>query len=441
MMENLESVLIVGSGAREHAMLEALMRCDRPLCVYAYPGNAGMENDGCSIVNEAIDGWQDLAFWAVKNEIDLTIVGPEIPLVDGIVDIFQKHGLVIFGPTKKAARIEGSKVFAKELMKKYKIPTADFRIFSDQETALKHLKDHGTPIVIKVDGLAAGKGAFVCNTMKEAESALHHIFDKKAFGEAGGAQVVLEEKMEGEEASVFVLSDGISYKILPVAQDHKRVGDGDTGPNTGGMGAYSPCPLIDTSMLAKIEKEIIVPTIKAMKKEGAPFTGLLYIGIMVTKSGPKVVEFNCRFGDPETQAMFPLINCDWFEVFKACSGVGKFSLVKLTIKPGFCVAVVLASGGYPGKYEKGKVISGIADPDVTYPKNVDIYHAGTIRNEKDEFQTNGGRVLTVSACEDSLKKAIKTAYKVAEQITFEGKIMRHDIGVKGLAFLEKSKNS
>jgi phosphoribosylamine---glycine ligase len=434
-MEYIDSVLIVGSGAREHAMVKALMRCDRPLCMYAYPGNPGMENDGCTIVSEPINGWQDLAFWAVKNEIDLTIVGPELPLVDGITDIFQKHGLAIFGPSKKAAQIEGSKPFAKELMKKYKIPTAGFQVFSEHTAALHYVKEKGAPIVVKAGGLASGKGAYVCETIKQAEEALHDIFDKKHFGEAGNA-VVIEEKMEGEEASVFVLSDGKSYIILPVSQDHKRAHDGDTGPNTGGMGAYAPSVLVDKVLLARIEKEIIAPTLDAMRNEGMPYAGLLYVGVMLTKKGPKVVEYNCRFGDPESQSVFPLVNCDWFEAFRACaSGPGKLSPVKWSVKPGFCVSVVLASKGYPGKYEKGKPIAGI-DAAEAERNDVDVYLAGTNRNDKGELVTNGGRVLTVSAWEETLADAVKTAYSAVEKIDFDGKQFRRDIAAKGLARLK-----
>jgi phosphoribosylamine--glycine ligase len=431
-MEYIDSVLIVGSGAREHAMVKALMRCDRPLCMYAYPGNPGMENDGCTIVKEPINGWQDLAFWAVKNEINLTIVGPELPLVDGITDIFRKHGLTIFGPSQKAAQIEGSKPFAKELMKKYSIPTAAFQVFSEKAEASRYVKEKGAPIVVKVSGLAAGKGAYVCETVKEAEAALHEIFDKKSFGEAGNA-VVIEEKMEGEEASVFVLTDGQSFKVLPVSQDHKRAGDGDSGPNTGGMGAYAPTMLVDKPLLARIEKEIVVPTLDAMRKEGTPYSGLLYIGVMITKRGPKVVEFNCRFGDPESQAVFPLVNCDWFEAFKACSTEpGKLSSVKWSMKRGYCVSVVLASKGYPGKYDKGFAISGI-DTAEAQRGDIDVYHAGTKRGEKGEIVTNGGRVLTVSAWEEKLSDAIATAYEAVKKIDFKGKQFRTDIAAKGLA--------
>jgi len=429
----MESVLIVGGGGREHAILKALLRSDRALCIYAYPGNAGMEDDGCMIVDKSVGSWEELAAWALENEIDLTVVGPEVPLVEGIVDTFKKAGLSIFGPTMAAAQIEGSKHFTKNLLKKYDIPTASFESFTDKKSALKYLSDTGAPVVVKVSGLAAGKGAIVCDTMEEAQEALKQIFDKRVFGGAGET-VLLEEKMAGEEASVFVLSDGKNYRILRVAQDHKRVFDGDKGPNTGGMGAYAPAPLVDDELLARIDGEIIRPTLDAMKNEGVPYTGLLYAGIMMTGQGPRVVEFNCRFGDPETQAVLPLVEADWFALLKACAN-GTLSSVQWRVKPDFCVTVVLASAGYPGSYEKGKKISGI-DAAERSKSNVDVYHAGTKRDSENELVTNGGRVLAVSAWAETLHDAIATAYESVSCIQFEGKYFRRDIATKGLARLK-----
>ncbi len=431
-MDFMDSVLIVGGGGREHALLKALLRSDRALCTYAYPGNAGMENDGCMIIDKPISSWEDLAEWAVENEIDLTVVGPEIPLVEGIVDIFRKEDLLVFGPTAAAAQIEGSKLFSKNLMKKYNIPTAAFESFTNKKTALKYLEKKGAPIVVKVSGLAAGKGAIVCDTIEEAKEALVQIFDKKEFGEAGST-VVLEEKLVGEEASVFALTDGKDYKILPVSQDHKAIFDGNKGPNTGGMGAYAPAPLVDETMLKRIEKEVIVPTLDAMEMEGAPYCGLLYAGLMITDVGPKVIEYNCRFGDPETEAVLPLVNCDWFEVFSSCAKRSLAS-VELNIRPGSCVTVVCASGGYPGKYEKGKVINGVDEAERN-KSNVDVYHAGTARNSEDQLVTNGGRVLTLTAWAKTLEEAIATAYENIAYIDFDGSYFRRDIGVKGLARL------
>jgi phosphoribosylamine---glycine ligase len=432
----MNTVLFVGGGGREHALQKALLRSDHPLCMYAYPGNPGMERDGCTIVEKKISTWVELADWAKVNEIDLTIVGPEIPLVQGIVDIFQKKGLNIFGPSKAAAQIEGSKVFAKNLMKKYDIPTAAFEVFDSKKQALDYLKKVGAPIVVKVSGLAAGKGAIVCDTMEDAEKALVDIFDKKSFGSAG-AEVVLEEKMIGEEASVFVLTDGKNYKMLPVAQDHKAIFDGDKGPNTGGMGAYAPAPIVDKAMLQRIEADVIVPTLRAMDRENARYRGLLYCGIMVTSEGPRVVEYNCRFGDPETQAIVPLVDGDWYEALAACA-TGRLGSVKWAVRPGYCVNVVMASKGYPGPYEKGMVITGLEEAEHAKP-NCDVYHSGTALDQEGNFITSGGRVVGVSAWAETLADAISIAYEGVSEINFEGKTFRKDIGAKGLARLKKSK--
>jgi phosphoribosylamine---glycine ligase len=429
----MNTVLIVGSGGREHALLKALLRSDRPLCIYAYPGNPGMERDGCSVVDRKIADWAELADWALQNQIDLTVVGPEIPLVEGIVDTFKKRGLTIFGPSKTAARIEGSKAFAKNLMRKYEIPTADYEIFTEKKKALDYLAEKGAPVVVKVSGLAAGKGAMVCNSVAEAKAVLAEIFDEKSFGEAG-AQVVIEEKMAGEEASVFVLTDGKSYRILPVAQDHKAIYDGDRGPNTGGMGAYAPAPLVTHELLKRIETEIIVPTLKAMESENARYRGLLYCGIMVTSDGPKVVEYNCRFGDPETQAVLPLVECDWYDLLSSCVD-GGIENVPLVVRPGYCVNVVIASKGYPGTYMKGKKITGLDAAEHTKP-NCDVYHSGTALESGKRFVTNGGRVVSVSAWAETLSDAITTAYEGVADIDFDGKTFRKDIGAKGVARLK-----
>jgi len=450
-LEFIDSVLIVGGGGREHALLKALLRSDRALCVFAYPGNPGMERDGCVLVDHEITDWNDLAQWALMNDISLTVVGPETPLAEGIVDIFKKEGLLVFGPTKAAAQIESSKAFAKKLMKKYGIPTAEFEIFKEKDKALAYVEGKGAPIVIKVSGLAAGKGAIVCGALDEAKRALADIFDKKSFG-AAGETVVIEEMMSGPEASVFVLTDGKGYKILPVSQDHKRIGDGDTGPNTGGMGAYAPAGVVDKEMMTRVEKEIIVPTLAAMDKEKARYRGLLYIGLMITADGPKVVEYNCRFGDPETQAVLPLVHCDWYEVFSQCANArGNVSGIKWKVDPGYCVSVVMASKGYPGKVAKGKVITGV---DAAEEKEADVYFAGvtatavadkkkTDKNKDDDedidkerykkkYTTNGGRVLAVSAKGKTLSEAIANTYKAVEEIKFDGAVYRKDIGAKGL---------
>lgn len=427
----MDTVLIVGGGGREHALLKALLRTDRPLCTFASPGNPGMEADGCMLVEPSVQSWDELAVWAEENEVDLTIVGPEVPLVEGIVDTFASHGLCVFGPSAKAARIEGSKAFSKHLMKRYNIPTAAFETFDSKKTAVSYVKEHGAPVVVKASGLAAGKGAIVCDTEAEALTTLDAIFDRKQFG-AAGETVVIEEKMTGEEASVFVLTDGTGYRILPVAQDHKPIGEGDSGPNTGGMGAYAPAPLVDSVLLETIEKTIIVPTLRAMREEDSTYRGLLYVGVMITEDGPKVVEYNCRFGDPETQAVLPLVSCDWFQMLRSCA-LGGVEKVPMEVKAGACATVVLASEGYPGSYEKGKVIRGIDQAEDK--ANVDVYHAGTRLDGEGRLVTNGGRVLAVSAWEDSLEEAIGTAYRAVDTIQFDGKYCRRDIGAKGVARL------
>jgi phosphoribosylamine--glycine ligase len=434
----MNTVLIIGSGGREHAIQKALLRSDRAICMFAYPGNPGMERDGATLVDKKINNWDELADWAKGNDIDLTIVGPEIPLVEGIVDIFQKKGLCIFGPTKAAARIEGSKVFSKNLMKKYDIPTAEYEVFTDKKSALDYLKKKGAPIVVKASGLAAGKGAIVCDTMEQAHQALEAIFDKKLFGSAGD-EVVIEEKMVGEEASVLVLTDGKNYKILPVAQDHKAVFDGDKGPNTGGMGAYAPAPVADNAVMALVETDIVAPTLKALESEKSLYRGVLYCGVMITSEGPKVVEYNCRFGDPETQAVLPLVQCDWYDVFIACV-CGRLGSIKLKILDGYCVDVVLASGGYPGPYKKGKPIAGLEQAEHS-KSNCDVYHSGTELDDEGNFITNGGRVVGVSAWAETLADAISIAYEGVAAINFEGKIFRKDIGAKGLARLKRAKVS
>jgi phosphoribosylamine--glycine ligase len=285
--------------------------------------------------------------------------------------------------------------------------------------------------VVKASGLAAGKGAIVCDTAQEAKTVLEDIFDKKIFGEAG-ATVIIEEKLFGEEASVFAVTDGRTYKILPVSQDHKPVFDGDKGPNTGGMGAYAPAPVVDNAMLKRIEDEVISPVLKAMEKEKSLYQGLLYAGIMITAEGPKVIEFNCRFGDPETEAVLPLVQCDWFDLFSACGNSGRLQDVKWSIKPGACVTVIMASGGYPGSYKKGELISGLEEAEHG-SENVDVYQAGTVINDNGELVTNGGRVLAVSAYGSNLEEAVKSAYEYTAKINFKGAHYRKDIAAKGLA--------
>jgi len=423
-----KNVLLVGGGGREHAIFKALKRSKREMDIWLFPGSAAMEADGGKIVPQKIKNWEELALWAEENRIDLTVVGPEIPLVDGIVDAFNEKGLVIFGPSKFAAQIEGSKEFSKRLMKKYNIPTADWQSFTDKKSCEEYLQKTGVPVVIKVSGLAAGKGAIVCQTEREARDALDEIFDKKAFGEAGNV-VIIEEMMFGEEASIFVLTDGTNYKILPVAQDHKRIFDGDKGANTGGMGAYAPAPLADKKLIEEVERKIVVPVLEAMKKEGGAYRGLLYVGVMATESAVRVVEFNCRFGDPETEAVLPLVNCDWFDVFYA-SAAGDVSRVEWEVSQNYSATVVLASKGYPASAQKGAVIYGLDEAQKI--ESVDVYHAGTAINENGEIITNGGRVLAVTAWDATLRKAIDRAYSAVDKIRFDGMQFRRDIAQKGL---------
>lgn len=418
-------ILVVGSGGREHTLVWKIKQSRKVSEVICAPGNGGiMEIVNCfPVAAEDIDGLLSLA---ESKKIDLTVVGPEVPLVEGIVDRFQEKGLRIFGPTKKAAQIEGSKLFAKNLMKKYNIPTADFQNFKDSEEALSYLKNRKTPIVVKADGLAAGKGAFVCETEEEAVKAVKSIMVDKSFGDAGNS-VVIEEFLTGEEVSIFVLTDGKKFLMLPSSQDHKPVYNDDKGPNTGGMGAYAPAPIADDDLLYKISKTIIQPVLDALRAEGHPYKGLLYAGLMVTESGPKVVEFNCRFGDPETQVVVPLIENDLIELFEATIDE-TISDINLKITPWYSVGVVIASGGYPDKYEKGKEIFGLDDVYLS-PKQK-IFHAGTIiKNGK--MYTNGGRVLCMNALNEDLNWAIEQAYFLVESVNFEKAYYRTDIGLKG----------
>ena len=429
-----KNVLLVGSGGREHAIFKALKRSKREMDIWLYPGNIGMEKDGGKKITENIANWGDLAVWAKNNSIDLAVVGPEIPLVEGIVDIFDAKNIAVFGPSKFAAQIEGSKVFSKNLMKKYGIPTAKYESFTDKKSAENYINEVGAPIVVKYSGLAAGKGVSVCETKEEAFKALADIFDDGIFG---SDCVVIEEMMFGEEASIFVLTDGTNYKILPTAQDHKRIFDGDKGPNTGGMGAYSPAPIVDDKLMKEVERTIIEPTLKAMKSEWAlssestlgGYRGLLYVGIMATENGAKVVEYNCRFGDPETEAVLPLVNCDWYDVFYA-SATGGVSKIDWEVSKNYAATVVLASRGYPASAQKGIVIYGLDEAQSL--ENVDVYHAGTALNENGDVITNGGRVLAITAWDETLQKAIDRAYSAVSKIKFEGMQYRSDIAQKGL---------
>lgn len=427
-------VLIIGRGGREHALAWKISQSKQVQTVYVAPGNDGMR-DVAKLENLEETDFDGIIQFVKKEGIDYTIVGPEIPLSKGIVDVFKKEGLKIFGPTASAARIESSKIFAKELMKKYHIPTADFFVAKNKQEAIDFLQSRPEgPVVIKADGLAAGKGVVICENKEIALQNIHEYMDEKKFGTAG-ERVVIEEKLTGEEVSVFVLTDGENYVILPPSQDHKRVFDDDQGPNTGGMGAYAPTPMLEEKDIKVIEKEIIQPVLQGMNDEGAPFQGCLYCGLMITKDGPKVIEFNCRFGDPETQVVLPIIESDLFNLIKEISD-GQLKTTQIQFKKKSAVAVVLASGGYPGSYEKGKVINGLNNPDLN--KNYILFHAGTRKNG-DLFVTNGGRVLNVVAIDNSIPQAIERVYEGVNKISFEGMHYRKDIGKKGLKYIRRNK--
>lgn len=426
------NILVVGSGGREHAIALAVKKS--PLCenLVCAPGNPGMASLGRCVPVDVANA-KALADLAEAEKIDLAIIGPEIPLVAGVVDEFRARGLRAFGPVKGAAALEGSKAFSKNFMKKYNIPTAAFETFTDLASAKKFLAEHPAPIVVKASGLAAGKGAVVCLTDKEANDAVEEMLgDKAVFGESGKT-VVIEEFMEGEEASLFAVCDGKDYVLLSSAQDHKRVFDGDKGPNTGGMGAYTPAPVVTPEILSAVKSQIIEPTLKGMAAEGSPYTGVLYVGIMVTKNGPKVVEYNCRLGDPECQVVLPVYDGDLLALFDAAEK-GELRNFNAPASPKMSAAiVVMASAGYPGSYEKGKEISGIEDAEAT---GATVVHAGT-KMADGKLLTNGGRVLGVVGTGKDLQAALDKAYEACGKIRFEGAFYRKDIGQKGLAKCKK----
>ena len=419
-------VLIVGSGGREHALAERLARSDHVKQVFCAPGNGGTEAvaQNVSLVPEAL---KDLASFAAEQRIDLTVVGPEAPLCAGIVDRFQAAGLPIFGPTQAAARLEGDKAFAKRLMRESLVPTAEARTFDRYQDARTYVATRDTPQVVKAAGLAAGKGVIVCDDPADALLALERIMVERQFGDAGRT-VVVEEKLKGPELSVLAVVDGHTLYVLEPSQDHKPVGEGDTGPNTGGMGAYSPAPAATEAMMDRIDREILVPIVNALEREGAPYQGLLYAGLMLTAGGPKVLEFNCRFGDPEAQAVLPRLESDLFELLHATVHQ-KLEEIELKWDPRPAVCVVMASQGYPGAYEKGKEIRGIETAEAA--AGVTVYHAGTKRVDG-RLVTSGGRVLGVTALGDDLAAAQRRAYEAVDCISFEGAFCRRDIATRAL---------
>ncbi len=419
-------VLVVGSGGRESTLVWKLSKSSQVKKIYAAPGNGGISlfAECVDIKANAID---ELVEFVKKQDIDLTLVGPEEPLTNGIVDVFKKNGLQIFGPSKNAAEIEGSKAFAKELMRKYGIPTAKFSTFTNMEKALNYLNTHGTPIVVKADGLAAGKGVIPCIDQATAEQAIRNIMEKKEFGTAGDT-IILEEYMQGEEVSILAFTDGENIVPMVPSQDHKRIFDNDQGPNTGGMGAYSPVPSFTPELDRQVFDKILARTVQAMAREVRLYSGILYVGLMLTQQGPKVVEFNCRFGDPELQVVLPRMITD---LIIPINGVLNENLneVTLTFRPEAAVCVVMASEGYPGKYEKGKTISGLKNFEKT--DNVLVFHAGTKRINE-QFITDGGRVLGVTAFGENIKTAIENSYTAVNKINFENAYYRKDIGHRAI---------
>ena len=420
-------ILVIGSGGREHALVWKIAQSKLLDKLFCAPGNGGISRQAECIDIKAEDIPAILNF-AKKEKIDLTIVGPEAPLAMGIVDEFRKYRLKVFGPEKQAALLESSKVFAKEIMAKYKVPTADFEIFEDAALAKKFVHRIGAPCVIKADGLAQGKGVVVARTVDEAEEAIASIMEKRIFGDAGN-KVIIEECLVGQEASILVITDSREVISLASAQDHKRVFDNDEGPNTGGMGAYSPAPVVTGDLFKEILDKVVYRTIDGLAKEGIDYRGVLYAGIMLTKEGPKTLEFNVRFGDPETQAILPRLKSDLLEVMLAASEQ-KLSRVRvLEWDERACVCVVCASGGYPGEYEKGKEISGL--DEARDLQDVVVFHAGT-KNQDNKILTNGGRVLGVTGVGNTIKEAITRTYKAVDKIHFDGMHYRKDIGLKAV---------
>jgi phosphoribosylamine--glycine ligase len=421
-------ILIIGSGGREHALAWSAAKDERVTDIFVAPGNAGTANEPkMSNVNIGVQDIPALVTFAKDNHIALTIVGPEAPLVDGVVDAFRAADLAIFGPTADAAQLEGSKAFTKDFLERQKIPTGDYKNFTEVEPAIAYVREKGAPIVVKADGLAAGKGVIVAMTLQEAEDAIKDMLADNAFGDAG-SRVVIEEFLDGEEASFIVMVDGDNVLPMATSQDHKRVGNGDTGPNTGGMGAYSPAPVVTPEIHDRIMSEVIMPTVKGMKAEGNEYTGFLYAGLMIMADGtPKVIEYNCRFGDPETQPIMLRLQSSIVELCEAAIA-RKLDTTTAQWDSRCSVGVVMAAGGYPGDYAKGDVISL---PDST-PEGTKIFQAGTALKD-DQVVTAGGRVLCVTALGDTVTEAQSRAYDVLKTISWDGAFYRTDIAYRAIA--------
>ena len=417
------NILVIGSGGREHAIIWKLAQSKLATKIYCAPGNGGT-GELSENVNISVDDLSGLLNFAKDKQIDLTIVGPEIPLTAGLVDLFEQNKLKVFGPNKAAAQLEGSKLFSKQLMAKYHIPTAGYASFTEAVKAITYLKEQYFPIVIKADGLAAGKGVIIAQDFEEASKAINDIMTNKVFGSAGN-QVVIEEFMQGEEASLLAFTDGQTIVPMASAQDHKAIFEGDKGPNTGGMGAYSPAPVLTKSLSAEVQKTILEPTIAALRSEGIVYKGVLYAGLMITKAGPKVVEFNVRFGDPETQVVLPRLETDLIEIMLAVIEE-RLATIKLEWSNQHCISVVLAAGGYPGNYEKGKAITGLDSLEKSF-----AFHAGTVKKGQ-QVLSSGGRVLNVTALGETLQLASDNVYSEIDRISFDGRYYRKDIGWKAL---------
>jgi phosphoribosylamine--glycine ligase len=423
------NVLIIGSGGREHALGWKVAQNPQVNNIFIAPGNAGTALESkLTNVDIQVDDIKGLVAFAQDNSIDLTIVGPEAPLVIGVVDAFRAADLPIFGPTQAAAQLEGSKAFTKDFLARHNIPTGAYANFTDVDAALAYVRQQGAPIVVKADGLAAGKGVIVAMTLEEAEEAIKDMLAGNAFGSAG-SRVVIEEFLDGEEASFIVMVDGKNVLPMATSQDHKRVGDKDTGPNTGGMGAYSPAPVVTQEIHDRIMQEVIYPTVEGMAAEGNPYTGFLYAGLMIDADGtPKVIEYNCRFGDPETQPIMMRMQSDMVELCQAAIA-GKLDQMESKWDPRASIGIVLAAGGYPADYAKGEVISGLPTTEVEGQK---VFHAGTTEKEGNVV-TNGGRVLCATALGNTVLEAQQRAYELAKQISWNGMFYRNDIGYRAIA--------
>lgn len=425
-------VLVVGSGGREHALVWKIRQSSRVGKIFCAPGNAGIGRMA-ECVDISVSDVDALVAFALREGIDLTVIGPEMSLTAGVVDAFQKEGLRIFGPSQDAAILEGSKVFTKDFLKKYHIPSAKYKVFKDRKKAKKYIDKCGAPLVVKADGLAAGKGVIVAASVKEAKAAVDLIMRDKAFGEAG-RHLIVEECLMGEEASFIAFTDGKTILPLPTSQDHKAAWDGDKGPNTGGMGAYSPAPVVTEAIANYVMEHVMLPTIKGMAKEGRPYKGMLYAGLMIDGDTVNVLEFNCRFGDPEAQPLLMRLKSDVVDIFEAVID-GRLDQIDMKIDPRPTVCVVMASGGYPGKYENGKVIAGLKNAS-SIP-GVMVFHAGTAM-KNGRTSTAGGRVLGITAVGKDLQKAIDSAYKSAACISWTGSFQRSDIGAKAITRPQKT---